>query len=167
LLPRVEPRSALRVAVAAARLGGACLALAIVVAAPAPEIVLALLAVVFLLVGGTTVARPGVPAALRWSGPVVAVILARLSAGTGAAMLAALLIGLGALLRITLIEATSGLAVFGVGVAVLGGASPALILAFWLLGAGLLLARRAAGAARTRIARAFLTAERTPDRSLP
>ena len=136
-------------------------------AAPAPEIVLALLAVVFLLVGGTIVGRPGVLAALRWSGPVVAVILARLSAGTGAAMLAALLIGLGAWLRVTMIEATSGLAVFGVGVAVLGGARPALIVAFWVLGAGLLLARRVASATRNRIARAFLTAERTPDRSLP
>ena len=166
MLRRVDPRAALRLAVAAARVGGACLALAIVVSAPAPEIVLALLAVVFLVAGGTVVTWQA-PATFRWSIPVAAVVLARLGAGTGAALLAALLVGLGAWLRIGLVEATAGLAVFGVGVAILGGASLSLILAFWLLGACLLLGRHAVAAARTRIASRFLTAERTPGRSLP
>jgi len=152
--------------VAAARLGGACLAFAIVMSAPAPELVLALLAIAFLVVGGSVAALKG-PAALVWSGPVVAVILARVFAGTAAALLAALLIALGAWLRIGLIEATAGLAVFGVGVALLGGATVSLIFSFWLLGAGLLVAGRAGTAARARLARAFLTPERTDGRSLP
>ena len=164
--PRVEPRTALRFVVAAARLGGACLALAIVVSAPAPEMVLALLAVVFLLVGGTVMASAW-PPPFQWSVAAFAVVLARVAAGTGAAFLAALLVGLGAWLRIRTVEATAGLAVFGVAVAIIGGATPVLVLSFWFLGAFLIAARRAAGAVRVRLTHAFLTPERTAGRSLP
>jgi hypothetical protein len=126
--------------------------------------VLALLSIAFLVVGGVLGGRPG--RAMPVAGALLAVIVARLAAGTGAAFFAALLVALGAWLRVRLTEATAGLAVFGVAVAMLGGASISLVLAFWLLGGALLLTRRAAHVIRAHVSRSFLTAERTPGRSL-
>ena len=146
-----------------ARIGGACLAVAIVVSAPAPEIVLALLGVVLLVVGGTSWSRAQ-PVVLRLIGPLLVVVLARVLGGTAGAALAAFLVLVGAWLRVRVPEATAGLAVFGVAVALLGGASPKVIGASWLLGLSLLLVRSIAVAAGRRLSRrSFLTAENHPE----
>jgi hypothetical protein len=160
LRPKVDVWRVLLWGAEAARIGGACLAVAVVVFAPAAEIVLALLGVVLLVVGGTawSWARP---VALRLTGPLLAVVLARVLGGPAAALLAALLVVVGAWLRVRVPEATAGLAVFGVAVTILGGASARVVGAFWLLGVGVLLARFiAAGAGRRLRAGSSLTAER-------
>jgi hypothetical protein len=156
----------LRWAAEGARIGGACLAVAVVVSAPAPEIVLALFGVVLLVVGGTAWSWAQ-PVALRLTGPLIAVILARVLGGTAAAALAALLVIVGAWLRVRVAEATAGLAVFGVAVTLLGGASAMIVGASWLLGLGLLLVRSiAVGAGRRLRTASSLTAERPPTTSL-
>jgi hypothetical protein len=122
--------------------------------------VLALLGVVLLVVGGTawSWARP---VALRLTGPLLAVIFARALGGPAAAALSALLVVAGAWLRVRVAEATAGLAVFGVAVTILGGASAKVVGAFWVLGFGLLLVRSiAVGAGRRLRAGRSLTAER-------
>jgi hypothetical protein len=162
LRPKADVGGVLRWAAEGARIGGACLAVAIVVSAPAPEVVLALLGVVLLVVGGNGWSRAQ-PVALRLTGPLLAVVLARALGGTAAAALAAFLVLVGAWLRVRVPEATAGLAVFGVAVALLGGASAKVIGAAWLLGLSLLLIRSLAVAAgrRLRIG-SFLTFEKPP-----
>ncbi len=83
--------------------------------------------------------------------PLSVVILARVAAGQAAAGIAALLLALGALLRVRIAEGVVGLAVFGGAVALLGGASVRLALAFWFAGLTII-ALRAAG---SRVGRAF------------
>jgi hypothetical protein len=166
LRPKGDVWRVLQWAAEAARIGGACLAVAVVIFAPAPEIVLALLSVVLLVVGGTAWNATH-PVALRLTSPLLAVIVARVLGGPGAAVLAALLVFVGAWLRVRVSEATVGLAVFGVAVAILGGASARVVGAFWLLGLGLLLARSiATSAGRRQRARLSLTHERPPTSSL-
>jgi hypothetical protein len=140
--------------------------MAIVASAPAPEIVLALFCVGLLVVGGTTWSLT-CPLAFRLAGPFVAVIAVRLEAGSGAAVVAALLVALGAWLRVRMADATVGFAAFAGVVAVLGDASLWVVATFWLLGAGILLARSMVAAARRRLAGRFsLKTERTQPVSL-
>lgn len=144
----------------AARIGGTCLAGAIVVSSPTPEIVLALLGVAFLVVGGTAW-NGSQPIAIRLAVLLLSVILARVFAGTAAAAMAALLVVAGAWLRVGVAEATAGLAVFGLAVALLGGASARVVAAFGLLGLVILVIRSvAAGVGRRLRGRSLLTAER-------
>jgi len=160
---RADVRQALWRAAEAARVGGACLAIAIVVSSPSPEIVLALVGVALLVVGG--VARSAARTstiAFRLAGPLLTVIAIRVLAGTAAAALAALLIALGAWLQVRLAEATVGLAIFAATVAVLGGASVRVAAAFWLLGVGILLVRSMAARVWRRLFGGWsLKAERT------
>ncbi len=151
-----------RWAAEAARVGGACLAVAIIVSSPAPEIVLALFGVALLVVGGTSW-NGSSTMAFRLAGPLLTVIAVRVLAGTAAAALAALLVALGAWLQVRLAEATVGLAVFAGAVAVLGGASVRVVAAFWLLGVGVLLVRSMAASVWRRLSGgSSLKAERTP-----
>jgi hypothetical protein len=129
-------------AVSALRIGGACLALAIVVASPAPETVLAFLGVALLLIGGVSWQWRGAALALRLAGPTVAVIGVRLLTGPVITALAAALVTLGACLGVRWVEATLGLAVFAAVVAIAGGADVRVIAGFWVLGCLVLLSHR-------------------------
>jgi hypothetical protein len=101
--------------------------------------------------------------AVRLAGPLVMVIAVRVAGGTVAAAIAALLVALGAWLQVRLAEASVGLALFAGAVAVLGGARLHVVAAFWLLGAGILLARPMVATVRRRLAgRPSLKPERTP-----
>lgn len=163
LLRRADVRQALWRACDAARVGGACLAIAIVVSSPNSEIVLALVCVALLVVGGAARSAPSTSTiAFRLAGPLLTVIAARVLAGTAAAGLAALLVALGAWLHVRLAEATVGLAIFAGAVAVLGGASVRVAAAFWLLGVGILLVRSMAALVWRRLSGGWsLKAERT------
>jgi thiol:disulfide interchange protein len=104
---------------------------------------------------------------LRLAGPFVAVIAVRVEAGSGAALLAALLVALGAWLRVRMADATVGFAAFAGVVAVLGDASLWVVAIFWLLGARILLARSMVAGVRRRFARrSSLKTERTQPVSL-
>jgi hypothetical protein len=142
LLPRVSVKTAVRRMIDAARLGGACLGLALIASSPTPETFLAAIAVVFLILGGVTwtLGRRCV-LAVRIVAMVFAVALARLAGGPMAAVFAVALLALGAWLRIHAHEAVSGVAVFGYAVALAGHASLRIIAVFWMLGVTLLLLR--------------------------
>jgi hypothetical protein len=107
-----------------------------------PEALLGFLAVVLLVVGGATWRAPGRSSILV---PILislgTVVLVRLAAGPAAAALAALLLALGALLRLGPAEGVAGLATFGAAVALLAGASMGLVLAFWLVGLAIIALR--------------------------
>jgi hypothetical protein len=147
----------------AAKAGGAALGLAVVASSPDPELVAGVLGIVLVVIGGatwTTGGRNAVP--LRMLVSLATIVLARLALGSSAAALAALLLALGAWLRIRPTDAVLGLAVFGGAVAVLGGASLGLVLILWILGLALaplclLVVRLSRWLAR----RSFLTVERT------
>ncbi len=101
--------------------------------------------------------------AVRLVGPFVMVIAVRIAGGTVAAAIAALLVALGAWLQVRLTEASVGLALFAGAVAVLGGARVNVLVAFWLLGAAILLARSMVATVRRRLAgSSSLKVERTP-----
>ena len=113
---------------------------------------LGFLAVVLLVLGGATWRAPGrtsvlVPILISLS----VVVLARLAAGPAPAALAALLVALGALLHVRLWEGVVGLATFGAAVALLGGASAGLVLAFWLVGLAMIALRLLATHAWSRV----------------
>jgi len=164
LLRRADVQQALSRAGESARVGGACLAIAIISSSPSPEIVLALVGVALLVVGGAarSAARTS-NIAFRLAGPLLTVIAARVLAGTAAAALAGLLVALGAWLQVRLAEATVGLAIFAGTVTVLGGASMRVVVAFWLLGVSILLVRSMAASAWRRLSiGSSLKAERRP-----
>jgi hypothetical protein len=154
LLRRANFKIGLRWMVATARLGGACLGLGVIASSLAPETVLALLAAVALVLGGViwTPARRHAPV-IRVLASVAVVGLARWGGGPLAAILAALLLALGAWVRVRVREAISGLAVFGCAVALTGHASIRLVAAFWLLGVALSLIRALAAGLRRRFSR--------------
>ena len=164
MLRRADGWRSLLWAANAARIGGACLGLGIVVSSPAPEVVLPLLALALLLVGGSAWSVTSTSTvAVRLAGPFVMVIAVRIAGGTVAAAIAALLVALGAWLQVRLTEASVGLAIFAGAVAVLGGARVPVLVAFWLLGAAILLARATVATVRRRLAgRSSLKPERTP-----
>src|SRR5260221_14773205 len=85
LLRRADVRQALWRAGEAARVGGACLAIAIVVSSPSPEIVLALVGVALLVVGGAarSAARTST-IAFRLAAPPPSALAARVLGGTPA-----------------------------------------------------------------------------------
>ena len=130
--------------------------------------VLALLGVVLLLAGGSAWSWPETSAtALRFTGPLLALLGARLLGGTGAAGLALLFVALGMWLHVGIVEATAGLAFFAAAVAILGGATPRIVVGFWLVGAGYLIVRLIAARTWRRLrASSSLTAERPPLPSL-
>lgn len=134
--------------------GGAAFAVAVIVSSPEPVLVLGLLAITLLVIGGTTWAGTAphrLP--IRVLVSIATVVIARLAFGTVAAALAALLLALGAWLRVRMGEAVVGLAVFGIAIAFLGGASLRLVVAFWAIGLAVLGLRHVA----TRVWRRFST----------
>jgi hypothetical protein len=134
----------------------------VIVASPEPVLVLGLLAITLLVVGGTTwagTASGRLPIRLLVS--LATVVLARAAFGTLAAAVAAALLAIGAWLRVRMGEAIVGLAVFGVAIAFLGGASLRLAVAFWVIGLAILALRHLATRLRRRLsARRSLTAEK-------
>jgi hypothetical protein len=138
-------RPSVRFAVAATRAGGAWMGVALLVSAPGPVEVLAALIGCVVLVGGiaSTARRP---LAVRLAGCGVVVVLARAGLGPAAAAATAGLLTLGWWIRMSALDAVTGLAIFGVGASVMGMASLRLIAGFWAIGAlstGVLHARRA------------------------
>jgi len=112
-----------------------------------PEALLALGGVALLVAGGTTWSKDGQwPVFRRVLVFLTVIALARWVAGPAAAALTALLLALGAVLRVRLAEGITGLAAFGGAVALLGRASLRLVLVFWLVGLAIIavqtLARR-------------------------
>lgn len=149
--PKARLAQALRWAARAARIGGAWLGFAVLVSSAAPGPVVTVLIVALVLVGGTARTTPG-PRAVRLFGPLLCVLLARLALGPLAAALAGVLLALGAWLRIRPADTTTGLAVFGGVVILLGGASAQLVFAFWLLGLAVLALRDVTSRIRRRAA---------------
>jgi hypothetical protein len=163
LLRRANVGRSLRWAATAAKAGGAALGLAVVVSSPDPELVLGLLGTLLLVVGGMTWSRVGRSALpLRVVLSLATIVLARFVLGPSGAALAALLLALGVCLRIRPADAVLGVAVFGGAVAVLGGASLALVLAFWILGVALAVLRPLARRISLHLGKLpFLRVERT------
>ena len=95
------------------------------------------------------------------------IILARLALGPAGAGAAAVLLTMGAWLRLRLADAVVGLALFGVVVALLGGTSPRLALVFWAIGLAIVLVRRLAARVWRQVCdRRALTVETTKAVSL-
>jgi len=104
-----------------------------------PPAILGLLAVVALAIGGVTWTAGGRHAAwVRILLLISALVAARIAGGPAAAVIGAVLLAAGVLLRIRTEEVIPGLAVFGGGVAVVGGASARILLVSWVLGGTLL-----------------------------
>jgi hypothetical protein len=148
LRPRASFGKGLSLAARAAKAGGACLGLALLVLSGDPAAMLGLLAVVALAIGGVVWTAGAVqPAWVRVLLLVSVLAATRIAAGTVAAAIGAGLLALGALFRIRTEEVILGLAVFGGIVAAVGGASPKVLLISWGLGVVLLALRAAAAAA--------------------
>jgi hypothetical protein len=135
----------------------------VVAASLDPPTVLALIAVMVLVAGGSI-----------WSGgrnwillvrilaSLATVALARYAGGPAAAIVAAVLLALGAWLQVRADAALSGLAVFGVAVVLLGRARLSVVLLFWLAGLSLVVLRPAAAWVRRKVPLlASLTIEKT------
>ncbi len=147
--PRVSFGKGLSLAARAAKAGGACLGLALLVLSGDPAAILGLLAVVALAIGGVVWTAGAVqPAWVRVLLLLSVLAAARIAAGTAAAALGAALLALGVLFRIRTEEVVVGLAVFGGMVATVGGAGPKVLLASWGLGVVLVALQAVAGAAR-------------------
>jgi hypothetical protein len=133
------------------------------VSSPEPELVLGLIGIVLLVIGGATWTPGGrSPVLLRIVLSLATIVLARLALGPSGAALATLLLALGAWLRLRPTDAVLGLAVFGGAVAAVGGASPGLVIVFWILGLAIALLRPLAVQIARRLAqRRFLMVERT------
>jgi len=127
-----------------------------------PPTVLALIAVIVLLTGGSiwSLSRNWIlPARILAS--LGAVALARYAGGPAAAGVVAVLLALGAWLQVRVSVAVTGLAAFGVAVVLLGRARLRVVLLFWLAGLGLVMLRPAAAWLRQRVSlRASLTIEK-------
>jgi hypothetical protein len=105
------------------------------VSSPEPELVLGLIGIVLLVIGGATWTPGGrSPVLFRIVLSLATIVLARLALGPSGAALATLLLALGAWLRLRPTDAVLGLAVFGGAVAAVGGASPGIVIVFWILG---------------------------------
>ena len=95
------------------------------------------------------------------------IVLARLALGPSGAGVAAVLLTMGAWLRLRLPDAVVGLALFGGVVALLGSASPRLALVFWAIGLAIVLLRRLAACVWRHVCdRRSLTVETTKAASL-
>jgi len=148
LRPRASLGKGLSLAARAAKAGGACLGLALLVLSRDPAAILGLLALVALAIGGVVWTAAAVqPAWVRVLLLVAVLAAARIAAGTAAAALVAALLALGVLFRIRAEEVILGLAAFGGIVAAVGRASPKVLLVSWTLGVVLVALRAAAGAA--------------------
>jgi hypothetical protein len=163
LLPRASFGKVRRWAAASARAGGAALGVAVVVSSSEPELVLGLLGLVLLVAGGATWTksrRRALPFRIVLS--LAMVVTTRLVLGPSGAALAALLLALGAWLRVRPADAVWALAVFGGAIAVLGDASLVLVLVFWILGFVIAVLRPFVVRMSVQLAtRRFLSAERT------
>jgi hypothetical protein len=143
----------------AAIAGAACFGASILGMTADARVVLAALALALLFLGGAIahVRRSSVPGAIALG--VVGVAAARWAAGPMAAVVVTCVIGGGAALRVRWRDVEYGIAVLGAVIAVLSGAPPHLLGAFWLIGVVATLLRR--GLARiVRRMRKSLTAER-------
>jgi hypothetical protein len=168
LLPKASFEKGLLLAVAGAKAGGAVLALAVIAASPDPAVILGLLGIALLVVGGTTWmrGRPG-SVLIRILLSLGTIVLARLALGPSGAGVAAVLLTMGAWLRLRLPDAVVGLALFGGVVALLGSASPRLALVFWAIGLAIVLLRRLAACVWRHVCdRRSLTVETTKAASL-
>ena len=126
-------RAAAEFAGGATTAGAAWLGTALLVSNPEPTVVLGVAGAAVLLIGGVA-ARTRV----RWGRAlicVVPVVLARLVAGPGMAILVAIILAAGWGLQIRRSDALLGLAVFGAGAAAVGMSSLRLFAGFWALGA--------------------------------
>jgi hypothetical protein len=147
LRPRASFGRGLSLAARSAKAGGACLGLALLVLSGDPAAILGLLAVVALAIGGVVWTAGAVqPAWVRVLLFVSVLAAARIAAGTAAAALGAALLALGVLFRIRTEEVILGLAVYGGIVAVVGRASPKVLLVAWTLGLALVTLRTVAAA---------------------
>lgn len=150
--PRASVWHLLRWAADAARIGGACLGLALIASPLTPESVLSLLGIALLLAGGRLwrSATTGT-IAVRLAASTTVVVAVRVLGGTGPAAIAAVLVALGGWLQVRFSEVGVGLAIFAGAVAILGGARLTLLVGFWLLGAGLLTTRSLQARLRRRL----------------
>ena len=139
------------------------LAVAVIASSLQPELVIGVLGITLLVAGGTTWTTAGPSAVpIRVLVSVGAVVFARLAFGTSGALLASILLVLGACLRLCLADAVAGLALFGGMVALLGDASLRLALAFWAIGVAAVVLRAIAPALCRRVfRRRSLIAEKT------
>jgi len=155
LLAKGDAAVALRRMGAAARVGAACLGVALIASSLDPPTVLVLIGVGLVLSGG---------AIWRWRGPrallvrvlasLTVVGLVRWAGGPAAAGLATGLVALGAAVRVRPFDVVSGFAAFGAAVALLGRADLPLILSFWVLGLGVTLVAPLRAWLRRRVAAA-------------
>jgi hypothetical protein len=168
LLQRASVGKGLVLAGSGAKAGGAGLALAVIAASPDPAIVLGLLGIALLVIGGTIWmrGRPG-SVLIRVLVSLGTIILARVTLGPSGAGATAVLLAIGAWLRLRLPDAVVGIALFGGAVALLGGASPRLALVFWAIGLTVVLLHRLAARVWRHLSdRRSLTVETTKPVSL-
>ena len=140
--PRDRAGNIARAALAAAKSGAVCLGFAVIVWSDDPAAWLGVGGALIGVFGGAAARFRGVPG-VRIAACVALVVLARVAGGTPVAALVAVLLVLGWWLRLRVQEALAGIAVYGVAVAMLGRASWRLFVAFWVLGALIVAARRA------------------------
>jgi hypothetical protein len=134
---------------------------ALIVSSDSPQMLLAVSAAVVIVFGGICwSATATYPPAVRGLVIAVPLLAARSALGQGGALLVGLLVALGAWLRLRLIDGVRGLALFAAAIVVLGGATPQLLLCFWLLGLTTVVMRCAWSRVRCRLAaRAILADE--------
>ena len=126
-------RAAARFAGGATLAGAAWLGTALLVSNPEPTVVLGVFGAAILLIGGSAARLRA-----RWGQSLICaapLVLARLVAGPGMAILVALILAAGWWLRMTASDALFGLAAFGVGAAAVGMAPLHLFIGFWMFGA--------------------------------
>jgi hypothetical protein len=136
-----------RFAASAAVTGAACFAVAFLAHTTDPWTLLGVLAAGLLCLGGR-LATWQATSAMRIACGALAVLVVRVAWGPMPALLVAILLLVGAALRVRPADLRYGLAVVGMAVAVIGRARVDVLVAFWLLGVLLKLAWRAVTRAR-------------------
>lgn len=132
---KVDLRPGVRFFLRAARAGGAWLGIGLIVGSAQPIEILVVAASAVTLMGGIAATAQRRHLYVRLAICAAAVLLARAVAGPLAATVVAVLVTFGWWLRLTPAAALAGLAVFGIGAAVMGMASVRLFASFWILGA--------------------------------
>jgi hypothetical protein len=150
LPPRPSLAAVQRWILGSLKAGAAALGFSILVVSESPPAILALLGASVVVLGGTAWAGIRGSVVVRLLLPLAAVVAARVAAGPAAAAIVAILLVLGALLRVGVAEAIVGLSIFGVAAALVGGASPRLALSYWALGLAMISLRDVVGRLRHR-----------------
>jgi hypothetical protein len=136
-----------RFAASAALTGAACFAVAFLAHTTDPWTILGVLAAGLLCLGGR-LATWQATSAMRIACGALAVLVVRAAWGPMPAVITAILLFVGAVLRVRPVDLRDGLAVVGAAVAVIGRARIDVLVAFWVLGVLLTLACRAVTRAR-------------------